>query len=683
MSIKIITKCLFFVQYYHRTVAFYTIICYYIFKCRGNNIMVKNISFDIAALLLLLLILLSCIIRKMTNGIPNRLFLILVSFALSSTAFDIWAVSLDNAGSTNLPALYAAHTGYLLTHSLVTSVYLLFEIALTDTWHKLGKSFLLQFLLWAPCIAVTALLVTNPFTGWIFTVENGYTRGPGFSVLYITTIIHSVYFVAYLSRYHKLFTRFKLLTISSYLPIGITAMVIQMLQPSLLVEMFAGALSILLISIGVQRPEDVVDSATLLMKHSAYASDMKRTFYNHKHVTIVMLNIGNYASIHSMMGYDFAIQVLEVVASRIREVNKHTGGKADLYYLDTGRFRMVFNRKYYENAADAAHLLMDVLKSSDFSGLDIDLMPYIVLARCPEDIGNFDSLMRLGADFHIRNQFSGTVMTADEAFSKNTLEIQNHIDEIINRGFQNHSFQVYYQPIYSIEHDAFVSAEALLRLFDEKHGFISPEILIPAAEKSGAIHKIGAFVFEEVCRFISSDNFKLLNLKYIEVNLSVAQCMHRDLADNILTTMHQYHVPSDKINLEITETAAANTQKIMTENLNKLNAAGISFSLDDYGTGYSNMKRVIQLPLKIIKLDKSFVDEQHNPKMWIFLQNTVKMIKDMEMEIVVEGIETEEMLRAFTDLKCDFIQGYFFSKPIPEADFVKFISNAQLKSQQS
>ncbi len=152
--------------------------------------------------------------------------------------------------------------------------------------------------------------------------------------------------------------------------------------------------------------------------------------------------------------------------------------------------------------------------------------------------------------------------------------------------------------------------------------------------------------------------------------------MHGDLADKILSVMHKYNVPPKSINLEITETAASYSQRVMTENLNKLSRAGLSFSLDDYGTGYSNMKRVIQLPLKIVKLDKSFVDEQHNPKMWIFLQNTVKMLKDMKMEIVVEGIETQEMVDAFSDLKCDFIQGYFFSKPICKREFVEFIASS-------
>ena len=195
---------------------------------------------------------------------------------------------------------------------------------------------------------------------------------------------------------------------------------------------------------------------------------------------------------------------------------------------------------------------------------------------------------------------------------------------------------------------------------------------IPAAEKSGAIHKIGDYVLTEVFQFIASSEYKKLGLEYIEINLSVSQCMHHGLADSILESMSRYGVSSNQVNLEITESAASYDQSVMSENLEQLSAAGLTFSLDDYGTGYSNMYRIAALPLKIVKLDKTFVNNQ-NSKMWTILQNTVRMIKDLNMEIVVEGIETEEMVKKFSDLKCDFIQGYFFSKPIPQREFVEFI----------
>lgn len=637
----------------------------------------KSISLDIAALVLLVILLCSCILRKMTSGISNRIFLIIMLIAITATTFDIAAVVLDNAQSTQTSALYTAHAGYLIAHYLSAPLHLLFVISLTDTWHKLRRNVLLQILLCLPLLIVFIAFVANPVNGLMFSVENGYTRGPWFGLLYITTILYIVYDILYIIRYRKLFSYNKIIAISAVIPLGMIAMFIQMVYPTALVEMFCSALSMLIVSIGIQRPEDYIDTFTSLLKHSAYVSDMKRAYYNNKHVNVIMLNITNFRTIQAMIGFDSATQVLKQVADKISEINRKLHGNAELYYLDNGRYRIVFPSGARNKAEEIADRINQELKERrNFNGVDINLAPFIVLARCPEEIGDFRMLMSFGADFHERNPYTGQVMLASELYNREQLIIQNNIDRIIDRALENGSFQVYYQPIYSVSAGKFVSAEALIRLIDPEYGFISPETLITAAEKNGAIHKIGELVFEKVCQFIASEEFERLGLDYIEVNLSVAQIMNGDLPGALLSIMKQYGITSDKINLEITETAAAYEQRVMMENLDRLTEAGISFSLDDYGTGYSNMQRVMQLPLKIIKLDKSFVDENNNTKMWVFLENTVRMLKDMDMEIVVEGVETQEMLDVFAALKCDFIQGYFFSKPIPKNDFVAFISNA-------
>jgi EAL domain-containing protein (putative c-di-GMP-specific phosphodiesterase class I) len=250
------------------------------------------------------------------------------------------------------------------------------------------------------------------------------------------------------------------------------------------------------------------------------------------------------------------------------------------------------------------------------------------------------------------------------------------LDGIIESALAEHKFMVYYQPIYSVKEKRFNSAEALVRLYDDKYGFISPEIFIRAAERSGAIHKIGAFVLEEVCRFIASEEFQGLGLEYIEVNLSVVQCIQSGLAGEVMDTLRRYDVSPDKINLEITETAISYSQNILMENLDALTQAGIKFSLDDFGTGYSNVRRIASLPFHLIKLDKTFTDAEHNPKLLIVLKNTIRMIKDMNMEIVVEGIENRKLVEQFAALECEYIQGYYYSKPIPRDEFVTFVRNA-------
>lgn len=648
---------------------------------RGKKVMGKSISFDIAALILLIVLISSHYIRKMTSGISNRIFLIDMLIYMAATVFDIVAVMLDNAQSDNVAALYTAHSGYLIAHFLSAPLHLLYVISLTDTWHILRKKRGIQILLLLPLMVTWVALVANAGNQLVFSVENGYTRGPLFILIYAATILYIVFDIIYIFRYRSLFSFGKIIAIGTVIPIALVAMLIQMFNPNILVEMFCGAIGLLIISIGIQRPEDYIDSFTQLTKYSAYVYDMKRAFYNDKHVKMIMINLGNFRSIQSMVGFDAATQVLREVAGKMREINRKMKGYAELYYLDNGRFRLVFSGKSCDKAESIADALNEELKKpTNVNGLDVSLTPYIVLARYPEEFTDFRTLLTFGNDFHRRDHYTGQVMHAGEMYNQNQLNIQNNIDAIIERALENQSFEVYYQPIYSVPEGRFVSAEALIRLFDPEHGFISPEALIMAAEQNGAIHKIGEFVFEKVCQFIASDDFKRLGLDYIEINLSVAQIMNSDLPENYLSIMNKYHVTTDKINLEITETAAAYAQEVMMDNLDKLTQAGISFSLDDYGTGYSNMQRVIQLPLKIIKLDKSFADERNNPKVWIFLKNTVKMLKDMNMEIVIEGVETKEMLDAFSDLKCDFIQGYFFSKPIPRNDFVTFITEANKAS---
>ncbi len=644
--------------------------------------MEKLIHFDVAALILLLVLLFSTIMRRMTGGTANRIFLTMVVSAIAAAAFDIWAVLLDNAHATHLLSLNIAHGGYLLTHSLMAPTCVAYIISKTDTWHKLTKLPVMCIFHVSGYLAVLVAVIANPFTGWLFNFDSGvYTRGEGFGLLYFCAAFYMVTGTIYLIAYRKLFDIAKLLALFSLFPLMILALTVQCFYPNSLVEMFANALGLLLITMTLQRPEEIIDSFTGLRKYNAYADDIKKAFANDKHVSIILLNIANFTALQSMLSYDAARQLLDHVTEVLINENKDAKSHAELYYLDMGRFRAVVNCYNADKAEALAERINDAMKKKvDLNGYFIELIPYVCIAKCPEEIQDFKSLMSFGADFHDKLPYSGEVLRTSEIYEQKRFTLLNELDTIIENALRNRKFKVYYQPIYSVEEQRFVTAEALLRLIDDEHGFIPPDLFIPVAEKNGGIHKIGEYVLEEVCRFIASDKFKELDLSYIEVNLSVTQCMQVDLPDKVMEILNRYGVSPDQINLEITESQSSYEQNLMQKNLDRLNSAGISFSLDDYGTGYSNVKRVMSLPLKIVKLDKTFVDEHDNPKMRLVLQNTVKMLKDMDMEIVVEGIETERMVQQFSELKCDFIQGYYYSKPIPEDQFVEFILNAKKHS---
>lgn len=137
--------------------------------------------------------------------------------------------------------------------------------------------------------------------------------------------------------------------------------------------------------------------------------------------------------------------------------------------------------------------------------------------------------------------------------------------------------------------------------------------------------------------------------------------------------MDKYGISPSQLNLEITETAVDYDPTTTDSNIRKLADLDISFSLDDYGTGYSNIRRVVSLPLSIVKLDKTLVDDMDSHQMWIVIKNTVRMLQRMNKKILVEGVETERALMKFDQIGCDYIQGYYFSKPLPEEDFIAFI----------
>lgn len=638
----------------------------------------KIIYFDYCALLIFVLLMVSTVFRGMTKGKLNRCFMLMLVMSFLAGIADIGAVTLDNMGPGHVTAKYIFHMVYLILHNSVTPLYAIYLIEQTNTGHKVYQKIHQKILFIAPFALIAILLLINPFWHIVFYLDetDTYVRGTLFFMLYLTVAFYIIFGMVNLYLHRKLFSKQRYFVLMFVFPLMTASVFIQFFYPKVLVEMFAGACGLLFISTMVQRAEETIDIDTGLGKLSAYARDMKMIFTNEKPIEIILVNVTNYQSLRTMLGYEGTNEMLHAIADQLVKLNKKQKLEAEMYYLGVGKFRFVLDSRHFDKTEETAQMVNSFMKQ-DFrwNQMELALNTCVCIAKCPRDISDVDALLAFGNDLNT-TKYNGEVLYASEIFSKKYYDIMKDMDRIIERAMIEHNFSVYYQPIYSVEEKRFHSAEALLRLKDEQYGFISPEIFIPAAEKSGAIHKIGAFVLDEVCRFIGSEEYQSLNLDYIEINLSVAQCMQNDLAEQVLDTLKRYHVKPDQINLEITETAVSHSQKAMMDNLNVLTDAGISFSLDDFGTGYSNMWRIASLPLHIVKLDKSFTALDDNPRLLIILQNTIKMIKDMKMKIVVEGIETEQLVNQFSELQCEYIQGYYYSKPIPKQEFVTFIRGA-------
>jgi EAL domain-containing protein (putative c-di-GMP-specific phosphodiesterase class I) len=260
----------------------------------------------------------------------------------------------------------------------------------------------------------------------------------------------------------------------------------------------------------------------------------------------------------------------------------------------------------------------------------------------------------------------------DEHYREEMLRA-GQIEQDMEKALTEHQYQMYLQPKYRLKDNSLCGAEVLCRWQHPEKGLIPPNDFIPLFEKNGFILKLDEYMWEEACKNIRRWLDQGRSVVPISVNISRYHIQHNDLEKALMELIHKYDLTPDMLNLEITETAASISQQALEDNIKDLTNMGMKFSLDDFGTGYSNMQRIVKLPFDIIKLDRTFSELYDNPKLGIVLTNAINMIKAMKMKIVVEGVETEEMLKLFSELECEYIQGYYFSKPIPREEFVKFI----------
>ena len=297
------------------------------------------------------------------------------------------------------------------------------------------------------------------------------------------------------------------------------------------------------------------------------------------------------------------------------------------------------------------------------------LIPDILLLENTDEF--YQMLQYLRAENRRKNRadivyVDGTIFAA--------MRQRGEIKESVLSALDEDRVEVFYQPIYSTKQNRFVSAEALVRIRNTDGTIIPPGKFIPVAEETGIIAQLGERVFEKVCEFLQNSNVERLGISYIEVNLSVVQCEQKNLAERYITIMDKYKIRPWQINLEITESASVKTKEILLENMKRLINYGVTFALDDFGIGQSNLDYVIEMPVSLMKFDMNMTQAYFRDlKAQFVVQAAIHMAHGMDLLLVAEGVETEEQLNGMKDENIDFIQGYYFSKPLPQQEFLKFL----------
>ncbi len=511
-----------------------------------------------------------------------------------------------------------------------------------------------------------------------FHVDGMMRYSQGFMVAGISYAAAS-YFIAFMVLIYRIRTRMSKMEKGSFTFVFafiIIATVVQLLVPYLLLTSMSVALLALNIFMVYENPRQYADLEVKdALNKSAFLTMVNEYVQRKQEFYIVSMTLTNSKMLKDAKGYKATLSYVEDAALYLKEYAQ----TPLVFHPKRDWVSLIFadKKKYYAFMEEQRELfLQDRHNEHGPAKFMLNIL------KCPKYADNLDDIVKV-LDYvdKIKTDVKETIFRIDDKVleHKNQLE---RIEGIVQNAIEHDGFEVHYQPIYSNSQKGFVSAEALVRLKDtETMGYISPELFIPIAEENGMIHELGNIVFRKVCQFANEQKLENYGVHYVEVNLSGAQFMDDKLNEILSECVKEYNIDPEFINLEITETASVEAAAMLEYNMFRLKENRFKFSMDDFGTGYSNLAKIAQSNFDMIKLDKSLIwpcfDTVTAKEARIILESSVDMILRLGKDIVAEGVETKAQVEYLTEIGVEYLQGYYFSKPISEEKYIEFLKEHQ------
>ena len=626
-----------------------------------------NIELQCCALFIIFTIAVMFMREKKLDLMNRKLFQRAICACFACLIFDILSVILINLSvNSGFNPFITGLVCKLYIMLLVMQGYFGYVYASTSllprnkTWAKIART-IFHLIFAAGELMMLLLPIDYTASGRIV-----YSFGPSTSVAYTLSAIYILSTIVTTIAYRKNMPGRRFIAMILWQGIWLLAAAIQFAVPSLLLVGFASAFGMVILYIQLENPSEFIDGSTGLFTTnalSAYVHDKYR--FGRKFSLFT-------AKIHYLTNYvDFNMEQAAVMRTARALVNL---GPEPAFRIDDDTFCVVYENtdRMFERAANIK-MQKDGVTDLPAKGTYL-LIPDSTIMSGPDEFFRF---------LHTYLENDQEITVADEKLVHKLRE-QNRIKELIDEALRKDRVEVFYQPFYNVKEQCFDVAEALVRIRREDGSLIPPGEFIPVAEETGMIIPLGVSIFEKICQFLSKGEVQKLGLRQIEVNISAAQFDFDNPYKFVLEYIDRYNIDPGLINLEITETAAARNREIMLKNMNNLIEKGVSFSLDDFGTGRSNIDYFINMPVSVIKFDYTFTRSYfENDKTKYVMTGMVDILHKMNMNVVAEGIETEEQLNVMTDMGVEYIQGYYFSRPIPEDEYIEFLkkNNRTDKSQ--
>lgn len=638
--------------------------------------MEQIIWFDVCAVILVALLLVLYYKKFSAPFQKYTLFLVLLWLNLISAITSLASFVLP--GHAPVWVLRLLNALYFFAHGATPTALFLYVCSLTDYnlthFHQLSA--------WlVPSVINTILSVLSIFFDIYFQLDpdGTYHRGPLIFIIYIFTCFHFFAIVYTLIQNHSLIPRLEQLSIHLFLVFMVSAIFIQLLFPNLVIESFICACCLMVSQLTVQNPEQIIDAPTRILNKSGFSYLLVPPLSDRKDFQVGFMILDNYYALEKVLGFDILEQRIQTFADYLR-----TNTGCLFARVENRRFCFV-SQGFRDNGTVDAVLskLREACTARQAKYPAPARMQFKCgILRCPRDASSFTELMSL---LDIAAQASGSenaCFTRLDDGDVAKLRRYKQVDQLVQTAVEDGSLYVMYQPIYCTENHRFCSAEALLRMRSKALGEISPAEFIPIAERNGAILKMTQFVLETVCRFLRTSGIQEYGIRRVDINLSTLDCTQTDISQRILNCIRENNLLPSLVSVELTETAFSSLPESINRTLTALSREGVRVLIDDYGTGYSNLSRLTRFPLDIVKIDKSLItDIPGSATARIVLDNTLEMMKRLRKKVLVEGVETQEQLDYLLPRNdCNYIQGYYFAKPMSEEELVALFRDQHSRS---
>ena len=611
------------------------------------------------------------VLNKRTDKMQNKIFLSLLIMTVLNCISEITAqMNLTRCAVSKAAAVAVklGHISYFIIHEAVAPLFFLYVLAVCGANIRGKKK---RYLLCAlPFCMIELLLLLNPALKCVYYYDRNmeYHRNWGLMVIYALCALYVVMAIFMLMFSWRALNTKRRTAIIYFFAMVMSGITIQLLNYDLRTELLAEAIALLGIMIAIEIEDDRIDAGMGIYNRRAIIADMNSFIISGRSLYLVCVKITNTEIIKRTTGSDNTDALSILVAEYLKTLMP----RYYIYSTNPDTFMMTMLEGDEHKAVELAAAISDRFeKPWKIGDNEIPLKCVIMAAEVPHRIQSVDDALYM-ADSPLPKKMDKSVLTGTDL---DYLLRRSAVERAITRGLEERNFEVFYQPTYNVKNNRLHGAEALIRLKDPDLGNLFPDEFIPIAEQIGLIDEVDDYVLRRVCGFIQSGIPAQHGIDCINVNLSVLQCMQPTFAEHIIDIVEKFGVEKTMINFEITESIAAGDYGALSRVVRILKRQGFKFSMDDYGTGYSNMQSIFRLDFDIVKIDKSILWSAEKGKMGqIILDSSVRMIRQMSRKILVEGVESEHQLQILRDLDVDYAQGFLFSKPISQKDFIDLIS---------